>query len=66
MRRQARGQATRIRLRALREAAELGGRITELPGARRARERLLDSLHEATARIGGEDEEPLEVGAPAS
>ena len=66
VRRQARGQATRIRLRALRDAAELGGRMIELAERPASRERLLDSLREATARIGGEDEEPLEVGAPAS
>ena len=57
MRRQARGQATRIRLRALREAADLGGRMTEL--ARRfesLRERPLDSLQTAIARIGAEEE----------
>jgi hypothetical protein len=56
VRRQARGQATRIRMRALRDAAELSERITEV--ARRpaeARERLLEALGEAIARIGGED-----------
>jgi hypothetical protein len=66
VRRQARGQATRIRLRALRDAAELGGRMTELAARPASRDRLLDSLREAIARIGAEDEEPLEVGAPAS
>jgi hypothetical protein len=58
VRRQARGQATRIRLRALRDAVELSGRVTEL--TRRpaeARERLLASLNEAIARIGEEDGE---------
>jgi hypothetical protein len=57
VRRQARGQATRIRMRALRHAAELSERITEM--ARRpaeARERLLEALGEAIGRIGGEDE----------
>ncbi len=59
VRRQARGQATRIRLRALRDAAELSERAAEAasrPGV--ARDRLLDSLHAAIARIGaGADEE---------
>jgi hypothetical protein len=53
VRRQARGQATRIRLRALRDAAELSERIAEL--SRRpaeARERLIEGLHAAIARIG--------------
>lgn len=57
VRAQARGQATRIRLRALRDAAELAERISEL--TRRPvgmRERLLDSLQEAIARIGAGDE----------
>jgi hypothetical protein len=57
MRAQARGQATRIRMRALRDAADLSERITEL--SRRpaeARERLLDSIGEAIARLGGGDE----------
>jgi hypothetical protein len=55
VRAQARGQATRIRMRALRDAADLSERITEL--SRRpaeARERLLDSIGEAIARLGGE------------
>ena len=55
---QARGQATRIRLRALRGAAEVTDRITEL--AKRpaeARERLLDALSDAIARLGGDGEE---------
>jgi multidrug efflux pump subunit AcrA (membrane-fusion protein) len=52
VRRQARGQATRIRLRALRDAVELSERIGEL--TRRPtgmRERLLTSLQEAISRI---------------
>ena len=55
---QARGQATRIRLRALRDAAEVTDRIADL--AKRpaeARERLLDVLSEAIARLGGEGED---------
>lgn len=63
VRKQARGQATRIRMRALRDAVEIGERIGELardPGG--AGERLLDSLQEAIARIaGGEGEGPAEV-----
>jgi hypothetical protein len=62
VRRQARGQATRIRLRALRDAVELSERISEL--SRRpeeARDRLLEALYEAIARIGAGDEEQAEV-----
>jgi hypothetical protein len=57
VRRQARGQATRMRLRALRDAAELGERVAEL--TRRpseVRDRMLESLHETIRRIGGEEE----------
>lgn len=65
VRRTARGQATRIRLGALREAAELSERIGELtkrPGA--AQERMLDALTEAIGRIGGDGAgEPAAVGA---
>jgi hypothetical protein len=67
VRAQARGQATRIRLRALRDAAEISERVTEL--ARRPasmREKVMDSIAEAIKRIGGEEdadelveEEPL-------
>jgi hypothetical protein len=62
VRRQARGQATRMRLRALRDAAELTERATRLaesPGE--AAERLLGSLQEAIERIGaaGEEEDEL-------
>lgn len=67
VRSQARGQATRIRLTALRDAAELTERISEL--AKRPagmRERLLDALEEAIARIGDGDAEgsigPVELG----
>ena len=52
-----RGQATRIRLKALRDAAEVTDRITELarrPGE--ARERLLDALGEAIRRLGADGE----------
>jgi hypothetical protein len=55
---QARGQATRIRLRALRDAVEVSARLDELsqsPAA--ARGRLLDSLRAAIERLGAEDAE---------
>lgn len=67
VRRQARGQATRMRMKALREAADLAGRageIAEQPGD--AGERLIDALQDAIARIGGEDEEPVGADASAS
>jgi hypothetical protein len=58
VRRQARGQATRIRLRALREAAELLERIGELGDDRgEARERLMEALQEAIERVGEDAEE---------
>jgi hypothetical protein len=57
VRRQARGQATRMRLRALRDAAEIADRVGEL-NRRPAemRERLLEALAEAVARLGLEQE----------
>jgi hypothetical protein len=58
VRRQARGQATRIRLRALRDAAELTERVGELerhPGE--AREGLIESLQEAIRRVGAQSDE---------
>jgi hypothetical protein len=64
VRRQARGQATRIRMNALRDAVEVSGRITEL--TRRpaeSRERLLAALNEALARIGAEDGDDAEASA---
>ncbi len=70
----ARGQATRIRLRALREAAELSVRVGEADVARGAaeRERVLDALEEAIDRVAGEwDAEevaapiPRSLGSPA-
>jgi hypothetical protein len=58
VRRQARGQATRIRLRALREAAELTERIGELDDDRsELREELVDSVQEAIQRVGADGEE---------
>jgi hypothetical protein len=55
----ARGQATRIRLAALREAAELMARLSDLTteeGAAR-RNRLLDALEDAIDRVAGESED---------
>lgn len=55
----ARGQATRIRLRALRDAAELADRVAEV--SRRpaeTRERLIEALHESIKRIARADGEP--------
>ena len=58
VRRQARGQATRMRLRALREAAELAGRMDELGDDRsEVREGLIESLQEAIERVGADTEE---------
>jgi hypothetical protein len=57
VRRQARGQATRIRLRALREAAELTERIGELGGdPSEVREGLMESLQDAIKRVGADAE----------
>jgi hypothetical protein len=67
VRTQARGQATRMRLRALRDAAELSrriGRLAESPDA--ASERLTKSLVEAIERIGAADEEQDDALAAAS
>jgi hypothetical protein len=67
VRRQARSQATRMRLRALREAAELTqriGRLADRPDD--AGGRLIESLQDVIERMGaaGDDEEdPLEVAA---
>ena len=53
VRRQARGQATRIRLRALRDAAEITEQIGELGDQQgEMRERLIESLQEAIERVG--------------
>jgi hypothetical protein len=58
VRRQARGQATRIRLQALREAAELTERIGELGGQEsEVHEGLIVSLQEAIERVGADAEE---------
>jgi hypothetical protein len=58
VRRQARGQATRIRLRALRDAAALGRSMDDALGASpESREELLAAVREAIGRIGVEDDE---------
>ena len=54
VRRQALGQATRMRLRALREAADLTERIGAVSKPGEATERLIDSLEAAIARVGAE------------
>jgi hypothetical protein len=70
VRRQARGQATRIRLRALRDAAELGERVAEL--TRRpseVRDRMFESIQETILRIGREEDvsaTPMEVSASSN
>jgi hypothetical protein len=57
VRRQARGQATRMRLRALREAADLTARVRAADGETgEGAERLIGALEEAIARIGSESE----------
>lgn len=57
LRRQARRQATRIRLSALRQAADVGERVKEVAGdAGGAGERALDALAAALERIGGPEE----------
>lgn len=65
---QARGQATRMRLRALRDAGELMHRLGWLedpPGE--AGERLMESLQKAIERVGAVDEdESDQVGLAAS
>ena len=56
VRSQARGQATRIRLRALHDAADLGEKFAELakrPGS--AGGRLIETLEETVRRLGAED-----------
>lgn len=66
VRRSARGQATRIRLGALREAAELSERVAEI--TRRPagmRERMLEALTDAIARVGGAGEGSDDESVPA-
>jgi chromosome segregation ATPase len=67
VRRQARGQATRIRLRALREAAELSERMRELGGSPGGvSQRLTEAVQEAIERVGVEGEEQGEEADVAS
>lgn len=63
----ARGAATRIRLCALREAAEVNARIIDAtdPRAGAARDRLLDALERAIDRIGRQWEEQGQAVTPA-
>lgn len=66
VRRQALAQATRIRLRALREAAEVNARVSELdrgPGA--GSERVTAAVEQAIQRLGTTDEGP-EEGTPTA
>jgi hypothetical protein len=63
VRSQARGQATRIRMRALRDAAELTRKVSELNGRSPAEHtRVLDSIADAVVRIEGDEDE----AAPAA
>jgi len=61
----ARGQATRIRLRALREAADLSSRLDYASGetGERQRERIVAALEQAIDRVSG-DWEPAPAPAP--
>ena len=70
VRRQARGQATRMRLRALREAAEVTERVGELRGRPgEVSESLIDALEAAIGRVGADaeqvaaEEEPVPAAA---
>jgi len=66
VRRQARTQATRIRLRALRDAAELAERAAEFERAdEAARGRLLERLERAIERVGVDADEAEELAARA-
>lgn len=62
----ARGQATRIRLRALREAADLSARLNLAAGeaGETQRIRVLDALEAAIDRVGGEWEAEVPLSAP--
>ena len=67
LRSQARGQATRIRLRALQDAAELSSRVRELVGSSgEAGQRALEALEAAVRRVAGGEEDgerPTEADA---
>ncbi len=69
VRRQARAQATRMRLRALRDAAVLAERMGRLAGdPDEVGERLMSSLQEAIERVGtaGEEEEDPRLAAASN
>ena len=67
VRRQARGQATRIRLSALREAAAISGRIAELSGEPgEVRRELVAALLRAIERVGVEEDEDEAAGDPSA
>jgi hypothetical protein len=56
---QARAQATRIRMQALRDAVDLGARLEEAGAApAHARARLLESAREAIRRLGAQGDSP--------
>jgi hypothetical protein len=61
MRRMARGQATRIRVTALRQAAEVSERMAAIGDP--PNERLMTALAGAVDRLGAEEEEELEAEA---
>jgi len=64
VRRQARTQSTRIRLRALREAAVVAERIADLEqGEADARERLIERLEQAIERVGVEADDEEDAAA---
>lgn len=67
IRAQARGQATRIRLRALQDAADLGEKLGELAKRGDGRgARLIETIEETVRRLGDEDlylEEPVPAAA---
>ena len=66
IRKQARGQATRMRLRALREAADLAGTIGAIRGQTgEDAERLIAALEEAIARVGADADEVAEPSPPS-
>ena len=66
IRRQAGAQATRMRLRALREAAEVARRIAAMEGAESgAPPALIEALERAIERVGTEDDWRDEVAARA-
>lgn len=62
----ARGQATRMRLRALREAAELTARLSDVAadGETSRREHVLAALEEAIDRVAGDWEEEAPTPVP--